>query len=73
MLGNKKSFGRLRRIATLWIYISHWIAKDEDYKLREVVWDIDLEITGIWKSVFNFIFVYSVDTFQKQFFSHLAD
>jgi hypothetical protein len=56
----------IKKIFAIWKYISFWIANDDEYRLREVVWGQDSKITLAWKSIFNFIFGFSVDTFHHR-------
>ncbi|PLW10804.1 hypothetical protein PCANC_23730 [Puccinia coronata f. sp. avenae] len=60
---NLKSF----RLQLLWSYLEHWLTQDENYKLQAPFWDGNKkESQPVWKTVFNFILLYSIDSLNTE-------
>jgi hypothetical protein len=69
----KKPYGFLgnvaNRLCIIWGYISYWLAHDNNYSPHMLFWNKNSGVSSHGKSVFNFIFGYSMDTSNKQILS----
>jgi hypothetical protein len=69
----KLHYNIIKKVSAVQKCTSVWIVNDGKYRLRKFIWGEDSEINMALKSIFNFVFGFSVDAFNDWISSTAVD
>ncbi|PLW40006.1 hypothetical protein PCANC_11550 [Puccinia coronata f. sp. avenae] len=70
---DKNLLSKIKKLNLLWMYISYWITHDRQYQSKLLVSSSSSKGYEIWKSIFNFILAYSVDSLNERSSLHFPN